>query len=129
MDPWLPPVSIVERHPGVFSIFGEIDMAAGHQLDELDDVHGPLLLDLHGVTFLDSSGAAALVRLYQRCPRADCTLQLERCSPQVERVLRILNLYEILTAPGAGLSTNGDGRGTDLRPSAPEVEPGAAASD
>ena len=54
MDRWLSPVMVVECGPGMISISGEIDMSTAHQLYQLQDVHGPLLLDLHGVTFMDA---------------------------------------------------------------------------
>jgi anti-anti-sigma factor len=88
MEPLLGSVTILERAPGRFRITGEIDRATAPRLDELEDVHGPLLLDLHSVTFMDSSGIAALVQLSQRCPHHDCTFQVEACSSPVERVLQ-----------------------------------------
>ena len=72
MESLVGPVTVLERAPGRFSVTGEIDLATAARLDELEYVHGPLLLDLHGVTFMDSSGIAALVRLHQRCPHRDC---------------------------------------------------------
>ena len=101
---------------------GELDLATAPRLHELDDVHGPLLLDLHGVTFLDSSGIAGLMRLYRRCEHDGCTLRIEAWSDRVERVLRIVGLHEILTADGVG-------HGPDRPPPPPTVETGAAASD
>ena len=95
-------------------------MATAPQLQELDDVHGPLLLDLDGVSFLDSTGISALIRLRDRCPHDGCTFLVERCSPQAERVLRIVGLYEIFTE---------DRVSYDPWPAWPEMELGAAASD
>ena len=97
MDPSLRTFTFHERAPGRFTLCGELDMASVAQLDELDDVHGPLLLDLRGVSFIDASGVRGLVRLYERCPHHSCTFLIERCSPQAERVLRIVGLYEIFT--------------------------------
>lgn len=94
-------------------------MATAPQLRELADVHGPLLLDLSNISFMDSAGIAALIRLYERCEHDGCSLLIERCSPQVERVLRIVGLYDVLTE---------DGVGRGLQPSTPEMEPGAAAA-
>ena len=112
--------TIYQRAPGRYSLCGELDMATAPQLRELDDVHGPLLLDLNGVSFLDSTGIGGLIRLRDRCSHDGCTFVVERCSPQAERVLRIAGLYEIFTEDGAG---------HDLQPSAPEMESGAAAGD
>ena len=100
MEPVLGPLACVERAPSRYSITGELDLATAPQPNDLDDVHGPLVLDLHGVTFMDSSGIAALVRLYQRCDHRDCTFRIEACSPQVERVLRIVGVYERFTSDG-----------------------------
>jgi anti-anti-sigma factor len=126
MERLLGPVTILERAPGRFSITGEIDMATAQRLDELASVQGDLLLDLHGVTFIDSSGIAALVRLYKRCEHEDCTLLIEACSPQVERVLRVVDLFDIFTEGGTRDSSIGDGQRADPRPPAPEMEPEAA---
>ncbi len=119
MNRRLSPVTIVECGPGMLSVSGEIDMSTAGQLDELQEMHGPLRLDLDGVTFMDASGVAALVRLYQRCPHRDCTLLIDRCSAQVERVLRIVNLYSMLTVDGTGRSMNSERHGPLLQPLAP----------
>ena len=68
VKPVLGPLAMLERAPGRYSITGELDLATAPQLDHLEDVHGPLLLDLHGVTFMDSSGIAALVRSVEALP-------------------------------------------------------------
>ena len=122
----LGPVAVVERAPGRFTITGEIDLATAPRLDALDTVHGPLLLDLHGVTFMDSSGIRALLRLQQRCPHQHCTFQIEACSPPVERVLRIAGLYDLFTEDGTPHGSNGDGPDADLRSPAPAMESGTA---
>jgi anti-anti-sigma factor len=129
MDPSLRTFTIYKRAPGRYTLCGELDMATAHQVDELDDVHGPLLFDLHGVTFIDASGIGALVRLAERCPHHDCTFQIEACSLPVERVLRIVGLYALFTGDGAPHRSNGDRDGTDLQLSTPSMEPWAAASD
>ena len=122
VDPLLGPVTIIERAPGRFSITGELDLTTAPRLIELDDVHGPLLLDLHGVTFIDSNGIAALLQLYRRCEHDGCSFRIEAWSDEVERVLRIVGLHEILTEDGVG-----------HRPVSPspvtEMGSGAAASD
>jgi anti-anti-sigma factor len=122
MEPLLGPFTIIERAPGRYSVGGEIDLSTAHRLDELDDVHGPLVLDLHAVTFIDASGISGLVHLYKRCPHPGCTLRIEACSAQVERLLRIVNLYQLLVDEEAPRQ-DGDGRRVDLRSSAPMVEP------
>jgi anti-sigma B factor antagonist len=123
MEPLLGPVTVVERAPGRFTITGEIDMSTAPRLDELEQVHGPLLVDLHGVTFIDASGIAALVRLNKRCPHHDCTFRIEACSPPVERVLRIVGLYDTLVEDAAPHRSNGDR--TAHRSAAPGSHDGA----
>ena len=97
MNPWLGKLAVVECASGRFRITGQLDLATAPRVNELQDTHGPLLLDLHGVTFMDSSGVAALVRLHKRCPDQGCTLRIEACSLPVERVLRIAGLYDLFT--------------------------------
>ncbi len=102
-------------------------MATGPQLDELDDVHGPLLLNLRGVSFLDASGVSVLVRLYERCPHHSCTFLIEECSAPAARVLRIVGLYAVFTEDGHRPSVDGRRHDTGLRPPVPKVESAAAA--
>jgi len=122
MDPWLQLLTIDERAPGRFKLAGELDMATSRMLDELADVHGPLLLDMRDVTFIDSTAIASLVRLYRGCENNGCSFLIEACSPIVERVLRIVGLYGILTEDGVR-------PGPDLPAPTPAMETGAAASD
>ena len=129
MDPSLRTLTIYQRARGRYTLCGELDMATAPQLDELDDVHGPLLLDLRGVSFIDTAGVSGLIRLYERCPHHSCTFLIEECSPPAARVLRLVGLYETFTEDGAPRRSNGDRNRTDLQPSAPTMEPWAAASD
>ena len=112
--------------PGRCTITGKIDLATADKLYELETVHGPLLLDLHGVTFLDSSGIRALIQLRQRCPHPHCTFQIEASSRTVARVLQIADAYELLTEPDALQTSDGEAHGKHLRPLAPAIEPGVA---
>jgi anti-anti-sigma factor len=111
IEPSLGSVTILVRAPSRFTITGELDLATAPRVDELEDVHGPLLLDLRGVKFMDASGITALVRLSKRCPHRDCTFQIEACSPPVERLLRVVNLYGTFTNDGVRRRTEA----TDLR--------------
>ena len=122
MDPSLQPFTIFERGPGRFNLCGELEIATATQLTELEDVEGPLLLDLSGVSFMDSRGVAGLLRLYRRCEPDGCPFLIESCSRPVERVLRIVGLYDIFTEDGTR-------HGPGLPPSAAAGESGAAASD
>jgi anti-anti-sigma factor len=88
------------RHVGGSSyvLDGELDMATAPALEaSFAPVTGPIRLHLGALTFLDSAGIAALVRLHKRCEADGCSLRLDGCSPQAERVLRIVDLYDALT--------------------------------
>jgi anti-anti-sigma factor len=116
MDPLLRTLTVYRRTPGRYTLCGELDMATAHLVDELDDVHGPLLLNLRGVPFIDASGVSAFIRLYERCPHPSCTFLIEECSPPAARVLRIVGLYETFTEDGQRPRANGDRHETGLRP-------------
>jgi anti-anti-sigma factor len=92
----LPSFEMIERVPGRYSVLGEIDVAASDRLGQLDGQHGSLILDLHGVTFIDSTGVAALVRLRNRCRRDGCTFAIEAVSAPVLRVLQLVGLDDLL---------------------------------
>ena len=81
-----------------YSLEGELDMASASGLQTaFAAVGGPIRFDLEKLRFLDSSGIAALLRLRQRCDADGCSFRIVACSPQAERVLRIVGLFEVLT--------------------------------
>jgi anti-anti-sigma factor len=122
MDPSLQPFTIHKRAPGRFALAGELDMSTSPILDELAHVHGPLLLDMRDVSFIDSTAIASLVRLHEGCENDGCSFLVEVCSPIVERLLRIVGLYELFTEDGVR-------HGADLPPPIPAMESGAATRD
>jgi anti-sigma B factor antagonist len=106
-----PILRLSERPSGVVALSGEVDVATAPLLEErLAGREGAIRLDMRDVTFLDSSGVRALLHLYQHCEGNGCTFQVEACSPQVERVLHIVGLYDILTEDGHGPPSQ-DGNG------------------
>jgi anti-anti-sigma factor len=89
---------VVAQQGPVLAVAGELDLVTAPILEgSLAQDTGDVRLDLTAVTFIDSSGVAGLVRLYRRCESDGCTLRIAACSPQVERVLRIVGLYDTLT--------------------------------
>jgi anti-sigma B factor antagonist len=92
----LPSFEMIERAPGRYSVLGEIDLATSDRLRQLEGQQGALVLDLHGVTFIDSTGVAALVRLRSQCQHDGCTFAIEAASEPVLRVLQLVNLHELL---------------------------------
>ena len=55
-----------------------------------------LVLDLGGVSYLDSFGLGALVGVYLSARGQQCQLRLINGSPQVKDLLRITNLASVL---------------------------------
>ena len=83
----------------VLTVAGEIDMQTVDELrarvDDLDVAHGSLVLDLHGVGFVDSSGLGALLGIKKQQDRAGGTLELRRVSDAVSRVIAITRMDRV----------------------------------
>ncbi len=81
---------------------GEIDHHAARQLmQDLDlaiESRTPkaLVLDLGGVTFMDSSGIAVLLRSWRRMQETGGTMEVVSVPPQPGKVLRAANLHKII---------------------------------
>jgi anti-anti-sigma factor len=81
---------------------GEIDLATAPVLDrELEGAvaRGPdrVVVDMSGVTFLDSSGCHALVRAHRRADTTGVELHLAGLDGTCRRVLEVAGLAELLT--------------------------------
>jgi anti-anti-sigma factor len=76
-----------------FVVRGEVDAAVGDDLVEAVGTcgEGPLLLDLSGVTFLDSSGIHALLRIAEAIGPDRCVV-LHGERPSVKRVLDLVGI-------------------------------------
>jgi anti-anti-sigma factor len=76
----------------VARVSGEIDLGSAPQLEEhLAHTDGkPLLVDMSHVTFLDSSGLSALLRLRARAN----SLRVINPSEPVAQLLRLVDLYD-----------------------------------
>jgi anti-anti-sigma factor len=86
----------------VVELTGEFDLhscaAVRSVVDELlEGGVGEIVIDLNGVTFLDSSGLGTLVGLQKRANRAHARMALSGLSPQVGRILDITHLREAFT--------------------------------
>jgi anti-sigma B factor antagonist len=80
---------------------GEVDSSSAPALraclDEvLDKGVADLVIDLTGVTFLDSAGLCVLAAAHRRCVRADIRLQVLAKSRAVIRPMQITGLYDLL---------------------------------
>jgi anti-anti-sigma factor len=81
---------------------GEIDMSTADVLrdslnDALDKNPPAVVLDMAGVTFLDSTGIAALVVARNRAIGENTTLTLINCQPIIRQVLDVTGLLAPLT--------------------------------
>ena len=82
---------------------GELDHHAAKEtmgkLDQLLDSVMPqqLLLDFSGISFMDSSGIAVVMRLYRRMESFGGKLILTQVPPQAKRVLITANLQRMIS--------------------------------
>lgn len=98
-DPRLSELTIKTRHAGehvVVTAAGEIDLACSDQLlgalvDAVDRTPTPrqLCCDLSGVTFIDSTGIAALVAAKHASEKAGAEMMLAGACGHVRRVLEL----------------------------------------
>jgi anti-sigma B factor antagonist len=81
----------------VVAVAGEVDYATGPQLAErlLDLTEHDVVVDLSAVTFLDSSGIAALVRANEAISRTGHRLRTFGEQDNVLRVLEIAGLASL----------------------------------
>jgi anti-sigma B factor antagonist len=103
-------IVVAEGDPVRISVRGALDLASASDLDDafvsLGALHPPLvLLDLAGVTFFDSSGLRALMRVTSRCEELGTTVRLLDPPPQTRRVMEVtgtLDRFEIGEEPVGG---------------------------
>jgi anti-sigma B factor antagonist len=81
----------------VVSVAGEIDVHSGpslreHLLRALANGERDLIVDLSGVSFLDSSGLGVLVTAHKRARAAGGMLRLASCQPAVATIFQITAL-------------------------------------
>ena len=88
----------------VLLISGSVDLdsrdkllAAGRESLGRDDVDG-LILDLAGVSFVDSTGIGAFVELSRDAEDRDGTFSIRNPSPRVQRLVELVGLADAWTA-------------------------------
>lgn len=89
--------SRLEGGSSVLDVRGEIDMLTAPRLqaaitESLDRPAAPILVNLEGVTFMDSTGLRALVESRERAESAGVRLTLVGPSRQVRRLLSLTGL-------------------------------------
>ncbi len=85
----------------IISVEGEVDLATAadllemiltvHRVDDRD-----VLVDFAGVTFLDSTGIAALVQAHKLMREKECRLRLTNTCPHVATVLEVTGVDRML---------------------------------
>ena len=87
-------VVVAAGDPVRISVCGPLDLASASDLDDafvsLGSQRPPLvLLDLAGVTFFDSTGLRALMRVVSRCEEIGTTVRLLNLPSQTRRVMEM----------------------------------------
>jgi len=90
----------------VVNVQGDVDMATAPQfrtllLQSAAESVGPLLLDLSGVAYMDSSGVGTMVYLKREIERRGRQLVLIGLQPRVRGVLEITHLDRFFTIVGS----------------------------
>ena len=91
----------VERDSLIVSLSGEVDLERSPKARQilLDSVGRgqQVLVDLAGVTYMDSSGVASLVEAFQRAKKNKTRFALVLVNPAVLRVLKLARLDKVFT--------------------------------
>lgn len=87
----------------VVSVGGEIDPGTAKELSDaaltaMQEIGPSLVLDLSGVTFMDSTGLKVLLAVHQRAQLAGGRLVLAAATRSVQRVVSITGLDETFEA-------------------------------
>ncbi|MBA3288587.1 MAG: STAS domain-containing protein [Acidimicrobiia bacterium] len=88
----VPRLELRDEEPGTLVLVGEIDSYTAPMLAERMERGDVDVLDLAGVTFLDSSGLRLLVDAHQTRADAGSSLLLRSPSAPVQRLLEISGL-------------------------------------
>jgi stage II sporulation protein AA (anti-sigma F factor antagonist) len=86
-------------------VTGELDMATGPALERtvagtLDGQGGEFRLDISALTFMDSTGANALLRVQERVESLGRRLVVVSPTGAVRRVFELMGLYGVLDVRG-----------------------------
>jgi anti-sigma B factor antagonist len=87
----------------VVILAGEIDVStAGELRTSLEPLGGRVLVDLYGVSFMDSSGIAAFVATRKRLRASGGTLHLRSPQDQVRRMFEMVGIADWIIGHPAG---------------------------
>lgn len=88
--------------PPVIAVSGEIDVATAPQLREtlhaaIAEGQATIVLDLLGVTFLDSTALGVLVGARKRCREAGGDLHVVVADPRIVKIFEITGLTSVFS--------------------------------
>jgi anti-anti-sigma factor len=92
----------VGERSATLDLGGELDISTAERVQQavarLCEAQGPreLIVDLRRLTFVDSSGLAAMVYANRLCERHGCRLSVIRGSQAVHDVFELTGLHELL---------------------------------
>ena len=88
-------------------LIGELDHHSAVQTREeldaymRDEAVKELILDLSGLTFMDSSGIGVIIGRYKRMTGRGGTLSIQKPLPAVDKLLRMSGVYGIVRKAGS----------------------------
>src|SRR2546425_4322596 len=87
---------------GLFiALFGELDLTTRQLFDpvltELKEPVKEAVIDLSGLTYMDSTGLFLVIELWQRCSNADIAIAFEGGSGQIHKLLGLTGLDRVLS--------------------------------
>jgi anti-sigma B factor antagonist len=90
-----------EGDRSIIEVAGELDASSGARLrtlvsEVLESSPPTVVLDLSGLTFVDSVGLSVIVAAHNRCEASGVALELHDVSPACRRVLEITRLTDVL---------------------------------
>jgi anti-sigma B factor antagonist len=90
----------IDRGLPVIAVTGEIDVATAPQLREalqgmITQGHSTVVLDLLGVTFLDSTALGVLVGGLKRCRELDGELHVVVTDARIKKIFEITGLHKV----------------------------------
>lgn len=92
-----------DPHAVTVSVTGEIDVAAAGELRDtglsaINQADGrPVIVDVAGLTFIDSTGLGALVTLNNAAGQAQVTLLLRSVPPRLVTLMRLTALDQVFS--------------------------------
>lgn len=91
----------VDAQAAVLVLAGELDLETAPQLDQelarIESRATRVVIDLGGVTFMDSTGLSSIVRAHRSAESDGHTLELRRGARQVQRLFELTGMHEHLT--------------------------------